>query len=311
MGRAQGVAAKQGPIVRLAETMDIVRNRQSIVANRQPPTANRFAMPILRPKLDIPLSNADLPAPVMFRSAVAPADGLYPHHQHAWGEFVYSFSGVMEVKLSDHHYLAPPQYGIWLPPRVEHVGLNRQESHHCSLYVSPSMCGRMPATTCALTVSPLVRALLEHLRDRPPSLIPSAEDQRLMQVLLDQLALAPCSSSYLPHSSDSLLKPVLSALEADPSDNRTLAEFAQTANTTERTLARRCERDLGMSLVEWRQRLRVVRALPLLEAGQKVEAIAFDLGYGSASAFIAMFKRLMGETPDEFRRGAVAARPMN
>ena len=263
-------------------------------------------MPILRPKLEIPLSSADLPTPVMYRSAVAPPDGLYPHHQHAWGEFVYSFSGVMEVKLAHHHYLAPPQYGLWLPPQVEHVGLNRQASHHCSFYVSPALCDRLPASPCALTVSPLMRALLEHLRDHPPALSPSEEAQRLMLVLLDQLAQAPCTSSYLPNSQDALLQPVLLELEADPGDNRTLAEFAQSVNTTERTLARRCERDLGMSLVEWRQRLRVVRALPLLQAGQKVEAIAFDLGYGSASAFIAMFKRLMGATPDEFRKGAVA-----
>ena len=101
---------------------------------------------------------------------------------------------------------------------------------------------------------------------------------------------------------------MLDALHAQPGDNRTLAEFAQAANTTERTLSRRCERDLGMSLTEWRQRLRVVRSLPLLEAGEKVEAIALDLGYGSASAFIAMFKRLMGVTPDECRKGALAPR---
>ena len=40
-----------------------------------------------------------------------------------------------------------------------------------------------------------------------------------------------------------------------------------------------------------------------LEAGDKVESIALDLGYGSASAFITMFRRLMNVTPDEFRRG--------
>lgn len=263
-------------------------------------------MPILKPKLEVPITSADLPVPVMFRSAVTPAQGVYPHHQHAWGEFVYAFSGVMEVKLKNHHYLAPPQYGVWLPPRVEHVGLNRQESHHCSLYVSPTACGVLPASACALTVSPLVRALLEQLRDHPPAQPPSAEEARLLQVLLDQLAAAPCNNSYLPHSDDPLLGPVLQALETDPADNRTLAELAQTlAHTTERTLARRCQRDLGMSLAEWRQRLRVVRALPMLEAGHKVEAIALDLGYGSASAFIAMFRRMMRVTPDEFRRGTV------
>ena len=261
-------------------------------------------MPILSPKLNIPLSSPDLPAALLFRSAVAPADGVYPHHQHAWGEFVYSFSGVMEVKLADHHYLAPPQYGVWLPPQVAHVGLNRQESHHCSFYVSPTVAGVLPSKACALVVSPLVRALLEHLRDVPCGPVPTEEEARLMQVLLDQLAVAPCSNSYLPHSSDPLLGPVLLALEADPGDNRTLGELAAAAHTTERTLARRCQRDLGMNLAEWRQRLRVVRALPLLEQGHKVEAIALDLGYGSASAFIAMFRRLMGVTPDEFRKGA-------
>jgi len=261
-------------------------------------------MPILRPKLEIPLSSADLPTPLMFRSAVAPAQGLYPHHRHAWGEFVYTFTGVMEVKLADHHYLAPPNNGIWLPPRVEHVGLNKEASHHCSLYVAPALCAALPAATCALSVSPLMRALLEHLRDHPPLLEPSTEHARLMQVLLDQIAQAPCNSSYLPDSDDPLLGPVLTLLEANPSDNRTLAELAQAAHTTERTLARRCQRDLGMSLADWRQRLRVVRALPMLERGHKVEAIALDLGYGSASAFIAMFRRLMGVTPDEFRKGA-------
>ena len=87
-------------------------------------------MPILKPKLEVPLSSPNLPVPIMFRSAVAPAEGIYPLHQHAWGEFVYSFSGVMEVKVADHHYLAPPQYGVWLPPKLQHVGLNRYESHH-------------------------------------------------------------------------------------------------------------------------------------------------------------------------------------
>ena len=51
----------------------------------------------------------------------------------------------------------------------------------------------------------------------------------------------------------------------------------------------------------------VVKALPRLEAGEKVEAIAFDLGYASVSAFIAMFRRLMGVTPDAFRKGAAVA----
>ncbi|APW41201.1 AraC family transcriptional regulator [Rhodoferax saidenbachensis] len=262
-------------------------------------------MPILRPKLEIPISSPSLPAPLMFRSAHVPAEGVYPLHQHAWGEFVYSFSGVMEVKVAEHHFLAPPQYGLWLPPDLQHVGLNRKEAHHCSLYVSRPLCGALPATPCALTVSPLVRALLEHLRQLPTGAPNGEEDARLLQVLLDQLAVSPRAGSYLPSSEDPQLAAVLRLLQTNPGDNRALPELAHAVHTTERTLTRRCQRDLGMSLAEWRQRLRVVRAMPLLEAGQTVETIALDLGYGSASAFISMFKKLMGTTPDEYRKGVV------
>lgn len=267
-------------------------------------------MPILHPKLEIPLDSAHLPASIMFRSAHVPAQGLYLKHRHAWGEFVYAFSGVMEVKIAQQHFLAPPQYGIWLPPDVEHIGLNRLQAHYGSLYIARDGCGVFPRTACALTVSPLVRALLDHLRLQAPESDPGARGLRLMQVLVDQLAQAGCANSYLPHSDDALLAPVLQALQADAADNRNLAELAGAFHTTERTLGRRCQRELGMSLSEWRQRLRVVQALPRLEAGHKVEAIALDLGYGSASAFIAMFRRLMDTTPDEYRRSIAGLTPI-
>lgn len=234
-----------------------------------------------------------------------PAKASYPRHSHAWGEFVYSFSGVMEIELANHHYLAPPQYGVWLPPNVEHVGFNRHEACHCSLYLAPELCAALPTAPCALTVSPLVRAILDELRLHPPTPTLKEEDERLLQVLVDKLARAPHAGSYLPSSSDPLLGPVLRALEAYPGDPRSLPELARAANTTERTLVRRCQRDLGMSFVEWRQRLKVVEALALLEKGQTVETIGLDLGYSTASGFISMFRRMMGSTPDEYRKGNI------
>lgn len=51
-----------------------------------------------------------------------------------------------------------------------------------------------------------------------------------------------------------------------------------------RTLARRFEAELGMSLRSWRRRLRV-----LLGGGLGVTQTAMGLGYGSTSAFIFAF----------------------
>lgn len=262
---------------------------------------------ILPPKLEVALDAPTLPAPIMFRAAQVPAGGLYPQHHHAWGEFVYAFSGVMEVKLRDHHYLAPSQYGIWLPPGVEHVGQNRQAAWHCSVYVAPRYAQGLPAVACALSVNPLVRAILEHLCQRSNEQTDGPSDMRLLHVLVDQLGELPQAGSYLPGSDDPALGSVLRALQASPGDKRPLAELAQAVHMTERTLLRRCQRELGMPLAAWRQRLRVISAMPQLESGRSVESIALELGYNSASAFIAMFKKQTGFTPNAVRKGANAA----
>lgn len=243
-----------------------------------------------------------LPESIYFRSAMMPAEATYPKHQHPWGEFVYSFSGLMEITLKNCHYLAPPQYGIWLPPHVEHTGFNHCEACHCSLYISEENCTKLPKKACALMLNPVIHAMLEQLKEHPFQPPYNTEQQRFLEVLSDQLALAPCAESYLPYSQDPILEPILQQLTADPSNSNSLMQLAQIHHTTERTLIRRAQRDLGMSLTEWRQRLKIVKALPLLEAGITVESIAFDLGYNSASAFIVMFKNLMGTTPAEFRK---------
>ncbi|WP_255365434.1 helix-turn-helix domain-containing protein [Collimonas sp. OK242] len=46
----------------------------------------------------------------------------------------------------------------------------------------------------------------------------------------------------------------------------------------------------------------MVEAMPLLAEGRTVESIALEFGYSSSSTFIAMFRRLTGETPDEYRK---------
>ncbi len=110
---------------------------------------------------------SEIPAPIYFRTAQIPASATYPTHRHPWGEFVYSFSGVMEIKLSDKHFIAPPHYGVWLPPNAEHWALNRQEACHCSLYIAEPLCEQLPESACALTITPLIRALLDELRASP------------------------------------------------------------------------------------------------------------------------------------------------
>lgn len=243
-----------------------------------------------------------IPEEIYFRVAHLPAEATYPKHQHAWGEFVYSFTGIIEITLANKHYLVPRQYGFWLPPNVEHTGFNHGEASHCSLYVDPRICEKLPDNPCALMVNPLIQSFLEHLRCHLPQYPYTIENKRLLQVLVDQLTEAPCAKSYLPFSTDPALLLILQLLQNDPANNQSLSELAKIVFTTERTLMRKSKKILGMSITEWRQRSKIVKALPMLESNLTVENIALELGYSSSSAFIVMFKQLMGMTPLEFKK---------
>lgn len=69
-----------------------------------------------------------------------------------------------------------------------------------------------------------------------------------------------------------------------------------------RTLARRLVAETGFSFSEWRQRARTLRAIQLLVEGMSVTTTAIELGYENISAFIAMFRRIMGVTPGQYVR---------
>ncbi len=75
-----------------------------------------------------------------------------------------------------------------------------------------------------------------------------------------------------------------------------------------RTLARRFEAELGMSLRSWRRRLRLFKAIELLGGGLGVTPTAMELGYGSTSAFVYAFRTEMGSSPQAYMRGRVADR---
>ncbi len=90
-------------------------------------------------------------------------------------------------------------------------------------------------------------------------------------------------------------------MEENPIDNTSLSEWAARVHTTERTLARHCQSELGMSFTEWRLRVRYLYSMDLLRKGHSVKEVALTLGYNQASPFIAMFKKYSGQTPEQYK----------
>lgn len=69
-----------------------------------------------------------------------------------------------------------------------------------------------------------------------------------------------------------------------------------------RTLSRRFVQETGMHVTAWRQRRRLLHALPLLAQSDAVSAVALQLGYANISAFITRFRQQFGLTFGQYRQ---------
>ncbi|MGE6159892.1 AraC family transcriptional regulator [Aeromonas salmonicida] len=242
------------------------------------------------------------PNPLYLRYQQIQAESACAPHSHPWGQLSLISLGVMEIVLDQHRLVAPADYLIWVPADLEHASYNQQALDYTSIYVNHALAARLPAEPCLLEMTPLIRAMLADFCERKLGHMQDEWDVRQAELLVEKLTRTRCQDSYLPMSQDKLLAPMLAALRSDPADPRTLAQWAEQLHTTERTLARRCVRELGMNFGQWRARLKLLKALAWLKGELPVQEIGWRLGYGSTSAFIAMFNRELGCSPQRYRQ---------
>lgn len=241
--------------------------------------------------------DGDEPRPVSFRTEAYRAGTAFPRKAQPWGEMLYALSGVCEIEVEGKRFLSPPSYGIWIPPGTVHEAWNREEMLYVTTYVAAELCAGLPTTVRTLAISPLLKAIHADFANRGITMPVTGADKRLARVLVDQIASVPQFDSYLPFTEDTLLAGIIKRLLENPGDRTSLAEWARRASVTERTLSRRWQSAVGISFNDWRLRLKLVRAISLLETGTKVQKVALELGYNDASAFIVMFRRMTGASP--------------
>ncbi|MFM0043005.1 helix-turn-helix domain-containing protein [Paraburkholderia sediminicola] len=125
-------------------------------------------------------------------------------------------------------------------------------------------------------------------------------DERLMLLILDEMVRLPTAPLYLRMPADERLLRVCRALVAAPDDACDMDEWAALANMSRRTFTRTFRNETGLSFSDWRQQVRIFETLALLATGKSVTATALEVGYGSVSAFTAMFRRSFGIAPTAY-----------
>ncbi|MEV6005323.1 helix-turn-helix domain-containing protein [Streptomyces sp. NPDC051976] len=106
-----------------------------------------------------------------------------------------------------------------------------------------------------------------------------------------------------PTPQGSTLEPLLLWLQGNLGRELTLADIADRAGTSTRTLIRHFREQTGTTPLQWLHRARIRQAQHLLETTHhSVERIGAQVGFGSPTAFRDRFKRTTGVSPYSYRR---------
>jgi AraC-like DNA-binding protein len=222
-------------------------------------------------------------------------------HSHERAQLIYATAGTMRVATRDDMWVVPPQRALWMPAGVGHSIVMASDVTMRTLYLRDDAAAFMPDACRVLSVSPLLRELIVRAIELPVQYDESGPAGHVVALILSELRGLHALPLQLPMPRDARLNQLCHALLDAPGDQRPLEAWAQTINTSARTLARRFPSETGLSFGAWRQQARVLEAMGRLGGGAAVTEVAFDLGYESVSAFSAMFHRVTGTPPSQFR----------
>ncbi|MCO7224242.1 helix-turn-helix domain-containing protein [Pleionea sp. CnH1-48] len=262
------------------------------------------------PHTDVPVwtkgrwKNGKLLRPVIARVLDMPENFDGALHQHPWGQLAYASRGIMKVNTPGADFIIPPERAVWLPTYTPHCVSTRYGVSFRSLYIDNPLALKLPDRTTSLNVSPLLRELILEVTHWGDDYLINEANERLLQVLVDQIESADRAPLFLKAPGDKRLLTITHRLNQTPADNTSLEEWSQRIGATSRTLNRLFKKETGMGFVEWRQRLRILYSMERIERGEKLTSIALDLGYESSSAFITVFRKHLNASPGQYLKAA-------
>jgi len=204
------------------------------------------------------------------------------------GAFVLAATGLLHGRRATTHWLAAAELARRYP--AIHVDAD-------VLYVDSGQYLSSAGAAAGLD-------LCLHVVRRDYGAAVAADTARLSVMPLER---AGGQSQFIVHAppapDGSSLAALLPWLEKHLAEPLTLADMAQRAGLSVRTLSRRFQEQLGTTPLRWLLRARVRRAQTLLETtNHSLELIATKVGFGSLSALREQFRNTLTTSPQAYRR---------
>lgn len=229
-----------------------------------------------------------------------PSDFEIDHHNHDWPQLLYAKTGALQTSVPAGRWLVTPQRGVWIPPCANHAINMVGEVTMRTLYLHPNLPLPTSRDCLVFALSPLLIALIDEAVRMSGLRTSDASQANLIDVLVDQLAAARDVPFDIPLPTDERAIRIAERVLADPGAQLSLEELSDGCGASPRTIERIFQKQTKLTFGRWRQQVRLTHSISMLTRRASVTEAALACGYESTSAFIAMFKKSLGQTPTEY-----------
>lgn len=230
----------------------------------------------------------------------------YPHahvedwHSHDRIQLIHTLSGVIRVQTHEGIWITPPGRGVWIPAHKPHALLSSGDVKARGIFIETSAQIHLSSECRVVAIPALLRELMSSAMQIKTAIQPNSRDERLLQLILDEVRVLPALAFNLPDPQNPRLQSLCQQIKDNLSFNWNLEDTAEQLHISSKTLARHFQKETGLHFSHWVRQAKLMQAMIDLALNKPVLNVALDLGYDSPSAFSAMFKRETSMTPSDY-----------
>lgn len=218
-------------------------------------------------------------------------------HAHGSDQLIYAIRGVMHVVAGQGVWLIPPHFGLWIPARTYHSIKMPEAVSMRTLYMRRGLAPRLPPSCTVFHITPLLRELIVETVRMKELRMRDRLHCAIRDVLVAQLESASPMPTTVTIPQDPRARAISDVVMTNPAERRSLAILCDSVGASVRTIQRVFRREVGSDFEFWRRQVRLMRAVELLVSGRSVKEAGFALGYRQPTAFVEMFRGILGTTP--------------
>ncbi|MFT6254989.1 MAG: AraC-like DNA-binding protein/quercetin dioxygenase-like cupin family protein [Granulosicoccus sp.] len=223
-------------------------------------------------------------------------------HVHPWHQIVFPLTGLLQTNIDTKSFIVPHNGLLYIPANTTHRSIAVTKTQFLAIYLNPDCFVDYRDKLKSCLITPFLKALTLLLFDEESTENTQKMIANLLTVLRDQIQLAKNFDIPILIPRDRRLLSIFTQLQNQPNLTLTLAQWAIKVGASERTLSRICAKEFNQSFSLWRQNVRLVLSLQLLNKNMSILGIAMELGYKSDSSYIYAFKRFFLQTPSKYRK---------